>query len=112
MDKLGNVIGERAGTDPSSVVLLAAHLDTVFAEGTDVRVKRDGSRLTAPGIADNGAGLASLVGLAKALNEANVRTKSTIVLAADVGEEGEGKSARNPRARGSLQIEAHRGNRG
>jgi tripeptide aminopeptidase len=90
VDKLGNVIGERAGTDPNSVVLLAAHLDTVFAEGTDVRVKRDGSRLTAPGIADNGAGLASLVGLAKALNEANVRTKSSIVLAADVGEEGEG----------------------
>jgi tripeptide aminopeptidase len=90
VDKLGNVIGERAGTDPNSVVLLAAHLDTVFAEGTDVRVKRDGSRLTAPGIADNGAGLASLIGLAKALNEANVRTKSSIVLAADVGEEGEG----------------------
>jgi tripeptide aminopeptidase len=89
-DKLGNVIGERAGTDPNSVVLLAAHLDTVFAAGTDVRVKRDGSRLTAPGIADNGAGLAALVGLAKALSEANLRTKSSIVLAADVGEEGEG----------------------
>jgi tripeptide aminopeptidase len=90
VDKVGNVIGERAGADPNSVVLLAAHLDTVFAAGTDVRVKRDGSRLTAPGIADNGAGLAALAGLAKALNEANVRTKSSIVLAADVGEEGEG----------------------
>ena len=90
VDKLGNVIGERAGTDPNSVLLLAAHLDTVFDANTDVHVKRDGSRLTAPGIADNGAGLAALVGLAKALNEANVRTKSTIVLAADVGEEGEG----------------------
>lgn len=90
IDKLGNVIGERAGSDSSSVVLLAAHLDTVFDASTDVHVKRDGLRLTAPGIADNGAGLAALVGLAKALNEASVRTKSTIVLAADVGEEGEG----------------------
>src|SRR5580698_7239907 len=90
VDKLGNVVAERAGTDPNSVVLLAAHLDTVFAAGTDVRVKRDGSRLTAPGIADNSAGLAALVALGRALNEANVRTKSTIVLAADVGEEGEG----------------------
>jgi tripeptide aminopeptidase len=90
VDKLGNVVAERAGTDPNSVVLLAAHLDTVFAAGTDVRVKRDGSRLTAPGIADNSAGLAALVALGRALNEANVRTKSTIVLAGDVGEEGEG----------------------
>jgi acetylornithine deacetylase/succinyl-diaminopimelate desuccinylase-like protein len=72
------------------VVLLAAHLDTVFAAGTDVRVKRDGSRLTAPGIADNSAGLAALAALARALNEANVRTKSSIILAGDVGEEGEG----------------------
>jgi acetylornithine deacetylase/succinyl-diaminopimelate desuccinylase-like protein len=90
VDKLGNVIAERAGSDPNSVVLLAAHLDTVFAAGTDVRVKRDGSRLTGPGIADNSAGLAALVALGRALNEANVRTKSTIVLAGDVGEEGEG----------------------
>jgi tripeptide aminopeptidase len=89
-DKLGNVIGERAGSDPNSVVLLAAHLDTVFAQGTDVHVKRDGSRLTAPGIADNGAGLAALAALARVLNDANIRTKSTIVLAGDVGEEGEG----------------------
>ncbi len=42
VDKVGNVIGERAGADPNSVVLLAAHLDTVFAAGTDVKVKRDG----------------------------------------------------------------------
>ena len=89
-DKLGNVIGERAGSDPNSVVLLAAHLDTVFASGTDVRVKRDGSRLTAPGIADNGAGLAALAALARVLNDTSIRTKSTIVLAGDVGEEGEG----------------------
>src|SRR5580698_3190284 len=89
-DKLGNVVAERAGTDPNSVVLLAAHLDTVFAAGTDVKVKRDGSRLTAPGIADNSAGLASLIGLARALHESQIHTKSTIVLAGDVGEEGEG----------------------
>lgn len=89
-DKTGNVIGERPGSDPQSVVLLAAHLDTVFPAGTDVHVKRDGDRLLAPGIADNGAGLASLVGLAHALAESRIRTTKTIVLAGDVGEEGEG----------------------
>jgi tripeptide aminopeptidase len=90
VDKTGNVIGERAGSDASSVILLAAHLDTVFPAALDVRVKRVGDRLEAPGISDNGAGLAALLGLARALSESGVRTTKTIVLTGDVGEEGEG----------------------
>jgi len=95
IDKVGNVIAERAGLSAkasaaNSVILMAAHLDTVFSATTDVRVKRDGSRLLAPGISDNGAGLGALVGLARALAECKVSTAKTIVLAGDVGEEGEG----------------------
>jgi tripeptide aminopeptidase len=90
VDAAGNVIGEHAGADPKNVLLLTAHLDTVFPAGTDVHVKRDGKRLVAPGISDNGAGLAALVAVARALNESRVRSKMTIVFAADVGEEGEG----------------------
>jgi tripeptide aminopeptidase len=90
IDKIGNVIAEQPGSDANSVILLAAHLDTVFLASADVRVKRDGNRLNAPGIADNGAGLAALVGLARALSESRIRTTKTIVLAGDVGEEGEG----------------------
>jgi acetylornithine deacetylase/succinyl-diaminopimelate desuccinylase-like protein len=89
-DETGNVIAERPGSDPKSVVLLAAHLDTVFPAGTDVSVKRSGDRLQAPGISDNGAGLAAVVGIARALSESGMRTSKTIVLAGDVGEEGEG----------------------
>jgi len=89
-DKTGNVIGERPGSDTKSVILLAAHLDTVFPAGTEVRVKRDGNRLLAPGIADNGVGLAALAGLARAFAESRMQTTKTIVLAGDVGEEGEG----------------------
>ncbi len=89
-DSAGNVIGERPGTEPGGAILFAAHLDTVFPAGTDVRVKRSGSRLAAPGISDNGAGLAALAGLARALSESRIRTTKTIVLAGDVGEEGEG----------------------
>jgi tripeptide aminopeptidase len=89
-DKVGNIVAERAGTDPQSVILLAAHLDTVFPASTDVRVKKNGSRLSAPGISDNGVGLAALAGLARALSESGVRNVKTIVLAGDVGEEGEG----------------------
>jgi len=90
IDATGNLIGERPGSDDSSVVLFVAHLDTVFPAETDVRVRRDGDRLVAPGISDNGAGLAALAGLARALAESRIRTKKTIALAGDVGEEGEG----------------------
>jgi tripeptide aminopeptidase len=90
LDKIGNVIAERPGADANSVILLAAHLDTVFPAGTDVRVKRHANRLTAPGVADNGAGLAALAGLARAFSESRIHTTKTIVLAGDVGEEGEG----------------------
>jgi tripeptide aminopeptidase len=91
IDSTGNVIAERPGSDPgAAVILLAAHLDTVFPQGTDVRVKREGNLLTAPGISDNGAGLAAIAGLARSLSASGVRTAKTIVLAGDVGEEGEG----------------------
>jgi acetylornithine deacetylase/succinyl-diaminopimelate desuccinylase-like protein len=69
---------------------MAAHLDTVFPAGTIVHAKRNGDRIEAPGITDNGAGLAAIVGLARALSISCLSTAKTIVLAGDVGEEGEG----------------------
>ena len=90
VDKIGNVIGERPGSSSKDVVLLVAHLDTVFPTGTNVTVKRNASRLEAPGISDNGAGLAALIGVSRALSEGRVRTTKTLVFAGDVGEEGEG----------------------
>jgi tripeptide aminopeptidase len=90
VDKTGNVIGERPGSQPQSAVLVVAHLDTVFPAGTDVSVKRDGTRLEAPGISDNAAGLAAVIGAARAISESRVATNKTIIFAGDVGEEGEG----------------------
>lgn len=90
IDSAGNVVAERSGSDHHSVILFAAHIDTVFPKGTNVHVMREGRRLIAPGISDNGAGLAAVIGLAHALHEARVQTEKTIVLAGDVGEEGEG----------------------
>lgn len=91
-DSAGNAIGERNGSSGKSknVVLVVAHLDTVFPADTDVHVKRVNGRLEAPGISDDGAGLAALVAIARAMNEAQLRTQTKIVFAADVGEEGEG----------------------
>jgi tripeptide aminopeptidase len=88
-DAIGNVIGEFPGSS-ADIVMLTAHLDTVFPEGTDVRVKHEGGRLLAPGISDNGTGLAALLALARAFREAKIKTNRRILFVADVGEEGEG----------------------
>ena len=89
-DSAGNVIGERPGVSRKEAVLLSAHLDTVFPAGTHVKVQRDGRRLVAPGISDNGAGLAALLCLARAMHEAKLRTHCSLLFAANPAEEGEG----------------------
>jgi tripeptide aminopeptidase len=70
--------------------MMTAHMDTVFPAGTNVTVKREGGRLLAPGISDNGTGLAALAVITRALREAKIKTNNTILFVADVGEEGEG----------------------
>lgn len=89
-DKEGNVIAERTGRAASPNLIVSAHLDTVFPEGTDVRVRRNGVRCYAPGISDNTAGVVSLIALARALDAAQIATAGTIHFVATVGEEGEG----------------------
>ena len=90
MDVVGNVIGTRPGASAHPNVVLAAHLDTVFPEGTDVKVTRDGNTLKGPGIGDDCRGLAVLLGVIRALNETEIQTAGTITFVADVGEEGLG----------------------
>lgn len=89
-DSVGNVVGELRGASENEIVVMSAHLDTVFPAGTDVRVQREGDRLIAPGIADNGTGLAALVAIAKALRSAHIKPQRTVLFVANVGEEGEG----------------------
>ena len=89
-DKIGNVIGECRGAAENETILLSAHLDTVFPAGTNVKVHRDGSRMIAPGISDNGTGIAALVAIARGLQSARVKPLRTILFAGNVGEEGEG----------------------
>src|SRR4051794_35389487 len=89
-DDVGNVIARRPGRLADSYVLVAAHLDTVFPAGTDLHARREGPRVYAPGISDNGTGLVTLLALARALRDANIQTEQTILFVADVGEEGEG----------------------
>jgi acetylornithine deacetylase/succinyl-diaminopimelate desuccinylase-like protein len=91
-DAEGNVMGLRRGAGPAGgpLVVLAAHLDTVFPEGTNVKVRREGTKLYAPGVGDDTRSLAVLVAYIRAMNAAKIRTKSDILFVGDVGEEGPG----------------------
>ena len=92
IDAEGNVIATRAARAGARgpTVVLSAHLDTVFPEGTDVTVKRDGARLRAPGIVDDCRGLAVLLSVARAMQQQKVATDGTVIFVGTVGEEGPG----------------------
>lgn len=90
MDKEGNVFGLRPGTGKGPKLLVAAHLDTVFAAGTDLSVKEKDGKLYAPGIADDARGLAALLSIIRAFNETGIKTAGDIIFSGNVGEEGLG----------------------
>ena len=90
IDAEGNVIGLRRGTGTGPLIAIAAHLDTVFPEGTNVKVRREGTRLYAPGVGDDSRAVAVLLEIVRAMDSAKIQTSSDILFVADVGEEGPG----------------------
>ncbi|CAN5761067.1 M20/M25/M40 family metallo-hydrolase [soil metagenome] len=93
MDREGNVMGVRPGARTKGkgpYVVLAAHLDTVFPEGTDVKVRREGSKLMAPGVGDDTRSLAVLLAYLRAMDAAKIKTTADILFVGNVGEEGAG----------------------
>ncbi|MFM8376931.1 MAG: M20/M25/M40 family metallo-hydrolase [Phenylobacterium sp.] len=93
IDPEGNVTGVRPGVrtrGQGPYLAVAAHLDTVFPAGTDVTVRREGWRLSAPGIGDNSRSLATLLAWIRAMDAAGVRTRDDLLFIANVGEEGQG----------------------
>ncbi|MDQ2922503.1 MAG: M20/M25/M40 family metallo-hydrolase [Acidobacteriota bacterium] len=90
IDEEGNCLALRRGHSAAPLLVVSAHLDTVFPAGTDVTVRRDGSKLLAPGISDDGSGLAALIAIADALNANRIETAGSLLFVGTVGEEGEG----------------------
>ncbi len=91
IDSIGNVTGVRRGkASGERMIAVSAHLDTVFPEGTDVVVRREGFCLSAPGVGDNTRGLATILAYLRALDSAGIETRDDILVLASVGEEGEG----------------------
>lgn len=97
-DEVGNIRARRAnargtkhsGNGRTPVILFASHLDTVFSADTDLAVRTDGDRIHAPGISDNGRGVAALIRLADVLHATGLETRNIIELVGTVGEEGAG----------------------
>ena len=89
-DAEGNVFGVFRGSGAGPRLFVSAHLDTVFAAGTDVTVKEKDSKLYAPGIADNARGLAAILSVIRGLKKSGVKTVGDIVFGGNVGEEGLG----------------------
>ncbi|HEY0565676.1 MAG TPA: M20/M25/M40 family metallo-hydrolase, partial [Terriglobales bacterium] len=97
LDEVNNVIGVLPGEvrdANGSVVLLTAHIDTVFPAGTQYEVVHSGNgfgtRIEAPGASDNAAGIIALVAMARVITELKLPHAADIILVGNVGEEGEG----------------------
>jgi acetylornithine deacetylase/succinyl-diaminopimelate desuccinylase-like protein len=90
IDAEGNVTGIRRGIGNGRLICVAAHLDTVFPEGTNVTVRREGTKLFAPGIGDDTRSLSVLLAWLRAMDAAAIETRADILFVADVGEEGLG----------------------
>jgi tripeptide aminopeptidase len=88
IDTEGNVIALRKGSGSGHPKLaIAAHLDTVFPEGTDVTVKEKDGAFVGPGLGDDARGLVALLSIIKAMNTNGVATVGDIMFVGDVGEE-------------------------
>jgi acetylornithine deacetylase/succinyl-diaminopimelate desuccinylase-like protein len=95
IDGVGNVLGTLPATKlpPEStgpVVVISAHIDTVFPAETPLNPVQEGDRLAAPGACDNGAGIAGMLAIAQALCTAKVELPVPLIFLGNVGEEGEG----------------------
>lgn len=90
IDEIGNVFGTIRGAEKGPRVILAGHTDTVFPEGTDVTVKKEGNRYFCPGINDDTRAVAEILSVARAMKAFEIHGNGDIIFCANVCEEGLG----------------------
>jgi tripeptide aminopeptidase len=90
IDEEGNCLGLLRGSSQASLIVVSAHLDTVFSADTNFEVTRRANKLFAPGIADDGCGLVALLAFAQAIQAERIPLDGSILFVGTVGEEGEG----------------------
>ena len=90
-DDIYDVVGRfPSNNESNSSVLLAAHIDTVFAHGTTLNIWTDGARAYGPGLGDNSLGVAAVVHLPEMLTAIGAPLEADLLLTGNVGEEGLG----------------------
>jgi tripeptide aminopeptidase len=89
-DEVGNVIALRKGKKRNKTVVLEAHIDTVFPEETDVKIRQKGDTLFAPGIGDDTRGLAMVLTVLDVMENTGLETEADVLFIGTVGEEGLG----------------------
>lgn len=87
VDDMSNVSGVRKGTGGGPTVVFCAHMDTVFPEGTDLTVKREGDVLRAPGVGDDTSNLMATLEMFRALKRGNITTQGDLIFLASSQEE-------------------------
>jgi len=90
IDEEGNCLGLLRGASLSPLMIVSAHLDTVFSKDADFTVIKRDNKLFAPGIADDGCGLAALIALAQVIQNERIPLEGSLLFVGTVGEEGEG----------------------
>lgn len=87
IDTFGNVIGLWKGKIHGKSIVVSAHMDTVFQDVWEIKVKREANVLRAPGVGDNTASLINLLWSVRALKQAGFQPKNTYYFLATTGEE-------------------------
>lgn len=89
IDKHDNAFGYiRGGNGP--LIVIEAHLDTVFEKNTPLAITEKDGVLHCPGIADDTAGLANILSCLRAIRHAGLVPAGSILIGGTAGEEGEG----------------------
>ena len=109
IDEVSNVIAKRKGRSGKKTVVVESHLDTVFPEGTDVKVKQKGDTLYAPGIGDDTRGLTAILTVLKGMEKASIETDADVLFVGAVGEEGLGdlRGVKHLLRKGSPKVDAY-----
>jgi tripeptide aminopeptidase len=87
IDEAGNVVGIWRGKDKGKKIVVPAHMDTVFKDLWEIKVKREGNVLKAPGIGDDTASLINLLWCIRSLKQAGFQPKNSYYFLGTVGEE-------------------------
>jgi len=87
VDSSGNAVGIWKGLSQGKKIVMSAHLDTVFQGVWEIKVKRQGNILKAPGIGDDTASLVNLLWSIRALKQAGFKPRNTYYFLGTVGEE-------------------------